>query len=111
MLGITVHDVKYDDINNIELTSEEVRGRRGRRTTKYYIVVHRKSGGDVKIDASGGVGEEGGLAILEGAKARGVKFVGEDFDEPMEEPVEPAEQPMEPVEQPVEPVEQPMERD
>lgn len=85
--GGTVHDVKYDDIANIELTSEEVRTRRGGRRTKYYILLHMKSGGDIKLDASDGVAEEAAPLILAGAKAHGVKGL----EEVEEEPVEPVE--------------------
>lgn len=77
MFGGTTHDVKYDDIASMELTSEQVRTRRGGRRTKYYILLHMKSGGDIKLDASDGVSEEAALPILEGAKAHGVPLQGE----------------------------------
>ena len=85
--GATVHDVKYDDISNVELTTEEVRTRRGGRRTKYYILLHMKSGGDIKLEATDGVGQEAGFLILERAKARGVKGL-EDLEEETIEPIE-----------------------
>jgi hypothetical protein len=93
VFGGTVHNVTYADIGTMEQTSEEVRGRRGRRTTKYYLLLHMKSGGDIKLDASGGVDAEAVPLIEEKARAHGVKMLGEDFEEPVDpaEPVAPVD--------------------
>jgi len=77
VLGSSVQDVKYQDIANIELTQEERRTRRGGRTIKHFILLHLKSGQDVKVSASGGVAEETAPLIIEGARAHGVPFLGE----------------------------------
>ncbi len=44
-----VHTVNYADIAGIQVTSEEKRGRRGRKTKSYYLVCGLKSGGQAKI--------------------------------------------------------------
>jgi hypothetical protein len=84
VFGGTVHDVKYADINSMERMSEEVRGRRGRKRTKYYLLLHMKSGSDIKLDASDGVDAEAVPLIEEKAQAQGVKMVGEEMEEPVE---------------------------
>jgi hypothetical protein len=84
VFGGTVHVAKYADIDSMEIVSEEVRGRRGRKRTKYYLLLHMKSGGDVKLDASDGVDAEAVPLIVEKAMAQGVKMVGEEMDEPVE---------------------------
>lgn len=84
MFGGTVHNVKYDDISSIDLTSEVRRTRRGGRKTKYFMLLHMKSGGDLKLDASEGVDVEASPLILEKAKAHGVPLQGELGEEEQE---------------------------
>jgi hypothetical protein len=45
----TSHTVRYDNISGIQVTSEEKRGRRGRKTKSFYLVCGLKSGGQEKI--------------------------------------------------------------
>lgn len=97
VFGGTVHNVKYADIATMERTSEEVRGRRGRRTTKYYLILHMKSGSDIKLDASGGVDAEAVPLIEDKAQAQGVKMLGEDGESLGEEDGEGTGEPVEPV--------------
>lgn len=49
----TSHSVRFDNIAGIQVTSEETRGRRGRKSKEFYIVCGLKSGGQEKIPVGG----------------------------------------------------------
>lgn len=67
----THFDVRFDDIQRIELTSETRRGRRGRKTTSYFIDCHNKSGGMDHVPI-GTLMEEAVVAVLDKAHARSI---------------------------------------
>jgi hypothetical protein len=73
LCGATHYDVKFADVRNIELTQEERRGRRGRRTTSNYLIIHMKSGETHKLTTTSGVCHEAEQLIVQRAAASGVE--------------------------------------
>ena len=66
----TVHEVRFEDVNTIELIAEEKRSRRGKQTS-YYFLCHKKSG--VEKVPLGTLMQEGAAAkIVETARKRGI---------------------------------------
>jgi hypothetical protein len=63
--GLTnVHDVAYDNLTSVELTKEEKRGRRGRKSTSYYLLCHCKDGTSAKVPLNNQVCEAAAFDIL-----------------------------------------------
>jgi hypothetical protein len=75
IFGMTaVQDVTFVDVSGMRLTSEEERGRRGRKVTKYYLYCDRKSGEAVKFPVNNAVCEAALLQILRTAAAAGIRI-------------------------------------
>jgi hypothetical protein len=47
--GMTVYDVKFAELQQIRITSEETRGRRGAKRTSYYFLCDHRVGPTVKV--------------------------------------------------------------
>jgi len=61
----TSHEVRFDDLTLVRITSKEVRGRRGRRKTEYYIVCVRKDGTSEEVPVNNDVTEAATLYFIE----------------------------------------------
>jgi hypothetical protein len=61
--GMSREDVVFDDLQMVNLTKEETRGRRGRKNVHYYLVCHRKNGTNAKIKVNNDVAEAAAEAI------------------------------------------------
>lgn len=71
--GMTaVHDLKFADLAQVRYTSEERRGRRGRRSTNYYLVCRTKNGEEHKIPLGNPVAEELLIPVFERARELGI---------------------------------------
>jgi hypothetical protein len=56
--GLTaVHEVKFDDLKQVRLISEEVTGRRGAKHTNFYLLCERKDGTSAKVPLNNTVSE------------------------------------------------------
>ena len=76
--GMTAnHDVKFDNVQMVRLTSEEVRGRRGRKTTNYYLVFVQKDGSQAKVSINNNVTEAAAPLILEKMDDREIPIINE----------------------------------
>jgi hypothetical protein len=76
--GMTAeHQVRYDDLQNVHLTKEEGRGRRGRKTTKYYMVCRRKDGSQAKVPLGNSLVEKALIQIFTGMAAHHIDVVNE----------------------------------
>ena len=74
--GLTsVHDIAYDDLKMVRLTSEETRGRRGRKKTNYYLLCERKDGTEAKVPISNKVTETAAPYFLKRIAELGVPIV------------------------------------
>lgn len=67
----THFEVRFDDVERIEITSETRRGRRGRKKTSYFLDCYRKSGGMDHVPI-GTLMEEAAGAVLAVAQERGI---------------------------------------
>jgi hypothetical protein len=45
----TIHEIRFDDVSRVDHTKEEKRGRRGRKSTSYYLVFTSRSGVQDKL--------------------------------------------------------------
>ena len=71
--GLTaVHEVKFDEVRAIKIISEVVSGRRGRKSTNYYLLCSKTEGGDAKIPVNNRVCEEAAKLFLERASEKGI---------------------------------------
>jgi hypothetical protein len=67
----TRHDIRFADVSRIDITSETRSGRRGRRTTSYYLVCHKTTGDSEKVPV-GNLMEYAVGDILATADERGI---------------------------------------
>ena len=56
----TAHSVSFKDVKMLALSAEERRGRRGRKSTSYYLICHHKSG-DIEKVPVGTLMQEGAI--------------------------------------------------
>ena len=76
--GMTAtHEVEYEDLQLILVTSEEKRGRRGRRTTHYYLRCKRKDGTEAKVPLGNKISEAAAPYFLEQAAELGVPILNQ----------------------------------
>lgn len=76
--GLTaVHDVKFQDLKMVRITSEEVRGRRGSKRTNYYMMCERKDGTTAKVPINAKVAQAALPYFVEKASQRGIPIVDE----------------------------------
>jgi hypothetical protein len=76
--GLTsVHDVKYDDLKQIRIISEEVSGRRGSKRTNYYLLCERNDGTTAKVPVNNKVAQAAAPHFLQKASDRGIPIVDE----------------------------------
>jgi hypothetical protein len=73
MWGMSSYDVKYANTTSMELTKEITRGRRGSRSTHYYLVCSQKTGEEQKVPVKGAC-EEAFDLIMIGAAMHNVPF-------------------------------------
>ena len=74
--GMTsVHEVEYDELKRVSVISEEVRGRRGRKSTNYYLECQRNDGTKAKIPVNNKVGETAAPHFLKRVSELGVPVV------------------------------------
>jgi hypothetical protein len=64
--------VKFADLSGIRITSETRRTRRGGKSTSYYYICEKKSGGSVKVPVNNAVAQAAAPIILQEASARGI---------------------------------------
>jgi hypothetical protein len=64
--------VRFADLTGIRITSETRRGRRGRKTTSFYYVCEKKSGGSEKVGINNAVVQAAAPIILKEAMERGI---------------------------------------
>jgi hypothetical protein len=72
---ISNQNVKFADVSQIRLISEESRGRRGRRITKYYFMCDSPNGTTTKVPLGNKLMEAAGQLIVDRARAAGIAFV------------------------------------
>ena len=71
--GMTsVHEVKFDNLQSMKLTSEVSTGRRGRKKTDYYFTCLMKSGETLKVPMSNAVTELAAMPIILEISKRGI---------------------------------------
>jgi hypothetical protein len=76
--GLTsVHEVKYDDLKQVRISSEEVRGRRGSKRTNYYLLCERNDGTTAKIPVNNKVAQAATPHFLKNASDRQISIVDE----------------------------------
>ncbi len=76
--GMTAcHCVKYDDVRQVRIVAEQVRGRRGSKRTNYYLVCERKDGGTDKVGINNDVTESAAPHILQQMTDHNVPIVNE----------------------------------
>ncbi len=73
----TTHTIKFAELSRVRLTFEETRGRRGRKTTNYYLVCERKDGTSAKVPLSNSIAEKAAPMILQSIKDKNVPIVDE----------------------------------
>ena len=73
--GTTRHEGRFDDITMLRQTSEEKRGRRGRKTTSHYLNYDRKSGQPEKFSLGNDVQFRAAELIVAIADEQGIPFV------------------------------------
>ena len=64
--------VQFADLREVRITSETKRTRRGGKSTSYYLMCEKKSGGSTKVPINNAVAQAAAPLILEEAKARGI---------------------------------------
>lgn len=65
MVGMaTTYDVKFADVKAAHMTTETTRGRRGRKSTKAYLVCDRKDGSSTKVPLNGRLAEAAVIPIM-----------------------------------------------
>ena len=71
--GLTaVHEVQYDELKLVNIISEEVRGRRGKKSTNYYLECLRNDGTTAKVPINNAVGEAAAPHFLDRVSELGV---------------------------------------
>ena len=76
--GMTaVHQVRFQDLRQIRLVAEQVRGRRRRMRIQHYLMCERNDGTSEKIPVSNDVSKVGASEFLAKASERGVTVVQE----------------------------------
>jgi hypothetical protein len=76
LYGMTsVQDVKYSNVTEMRLITEEGRGRRGRKTINYYLMCDHKNGSSTKVPLGNGVIEAATPVILRAAGALGIPII------------------------------------
>lgn len=76
--GLTsVHDVGFDDVRQVRLTSRVTRGRRGRERTSYYLIFERNSEGAVEVPVNNDVTRASLPHILGRLSERNIPLVDE----------------------------------
>lgn len=65
------HEIDYSSVRSVRLTAEESRGRRGRKSTSYYLIFST-SAGEQKVSVNNDVVEEAAVDILSRLAQRGV---------------------------------------
>jgi hypothetical protein len=76
--GLTsVHEVKFDELKQVRIVSEEVRGRRGRRRTNFYLLCERNDGTTAKVPVNNRVAEAAAPHILQSVADHGIEVVDE----------------------------------
>lgn len=76
--GLTaVHELKYAKLRTVSLTSEEVRGRRGSKRTKYYLNCNMSDGTTKKVQLGNNVSQSAAPYFLKEANERGIPVFNE----------------------------------
>lgn len=71
--GLTsVHEVEYDKLTRVSIISEEVRGRRGRKSTNFYLECERNDGTKAKVPVNNKVGEAAAPHFLKRVSELGI---------------------------------------
>lgn len=74
--GLTaVHEVKFESIKTIQLTTEISRGRRGRKKTNHYAICELKDGSELKLPLNNAINEKSGRAFLQEADRCGIPII------------------------------------
>jgi hypothetical protein len=76
--GLTaVHEVKFEDLKQVRLISEEVRGRRGSKRTNYYLLCERRDGTSAKVPANNKMAKAAAPHFLRRVSERGIPILDE----------------------------------
>ena len=71
----TTHDIALDNVNDVTLTKEISRGRRGRKNTNYYLNFNLKNGGTEKLTTSNSLMEASADKLLATLVTRNIPIV------------------------------------
>lgn len=76
--GMTAHhNVKYDNLQQVRITSETTRGRRGSKNTSYYLTCDCKDGSNCKLPLGNSCVEKAAVPFLTHCKAREIAVIDE----------------------------------